>query len=298
MTEPLSFDAFLARRGTDRRLARLTHDIALPIGVGLEFGASSNPTPLPEGQKVEYVDYARDETTEGPGTVRIDHVFTGAGSLAAICGRSAAYDFAIASQVAQYVPNILGWFRSIFEVLRIGGVLNLSLPDRRFMFDIKRKTSSLGEIIEAYYLDYDRPSLRQIFDHTFQAAAVDPFRLWAEDFPIEGLPRLSGDIALDLAHAQVRETFASQRYITCHCWVFTPLSFLDLIENVSRLQLFPFVISQFSATEAGSCEFFVSFRRDVEEEPRALKEKQLSAIGYVRDIAERQNRVARRLSQR
>src|ERR1700712_1631117 len=93
-----SFDAFLRLRGADRRLARLTHDMALPVSSGLEFGPDNNRTSLPTGVSVEYVDYARDAVIRGPSGALIDHVWTGAGSLAAVCGKTKAYDFAIAAQ--------------------------------------------------------------------------------------------------------------------------------------------------------------------------------------------------------
>ena len=295
MTDPLSLEAFLERRGQDRRLARLTHDVPLPKAVGLEFGAATNPTMFPNGFEVEYVDYARDANGDAPDAVAVDHVWTGAGSFAEICGHVEHYQFAIAAQVAQYVPNLLGWFRGIFEVLRPGGVLNLSLPDRRFMFDIKRAPSTLGELVEAFYLDYSRPSIRQVFDHTFGAAALDPAQIWANGHVPDTLPRLSGEFALGLAHRHAETMMEDDRYITCHCWVFTPLSFLDLIEGASRLGLFPFVISQFGSTEAGQCEFYVCLRRDAETDAATLMSKQLSAISYVRDIAERRRRSAKLL---
>lgn len=296
MSRSLSLDEFLAQRAKDRRLARLTHDVVLPVATGLEFGAAENPLALPDGITVEYVDYAKDACSDRPGAVAVDYAWTGSGSLQAVVGRS-GYDFAIAAQVAQYVPNLLGWFRGIYEVLRPGGVLNLSLPDRRFMFDLKRHPSTLGEGVEALLLDLDRPSPRQIFDHTYGTVALDPTRVWREDTDPAALPPLSGGHALALAHKHARETFSAEgRYVTCHCWVFTPFSFLDLIEGASRLGLFPFVVSQFSATEPGSFEFYVCVRRDAEEDPETLLRMQLGAIAYVRDIARQHQRVARRLA--
>jgi hypothetical protein len=180
----LSLDEFLRHRAADRRLARLTHDIILPVARGLEFGAD-RPTPLPEGVRVDYIDNA-------PG------------------GPGGTYNFAIASQVAQRVPNLFGWFAAIFDALAVGGVLNLSIPDHRFGTD--------------------------------------------------------GD-----------------------CWRFSPLSFLALIEEASRLARFAFVVSQFCATEPGGCEFFVCLRRDAEANPARLRSKQLDAIGYVRGLAQRRS---------
>ncbi len=70
------------------------------------------------------------------------------------------YDFAIAGQVARYIPNLLGWLRRIFEVPRLGGALNLSLPDQRFLFDVNRPVSTLGAILEADHHGLERPSFR------------------------------------------------------------------------------------------------------------------------------------------
>ncbi len=288
----LALDAFLSMRAADLRLARLTHDVPLPVATGLEIGAGGNPLALPETCVAEYVDYERTAATQLPGGVDVDHVWAGSGSLSAQISPAAGYDFVIGSQVAQYVPNFLGWLRGLAEVLRPGGVLNLSLPDRRFTFDIRRQVSTLGELLEAYYHDYARPSLRQVFDHTYTAVAMEPSRLWSEEVRVADLPRFCGEHALELAHENVRCAHRDGAYILCHCWVFTPLSFLELIADVTRLGLFPLVINQFSPTEPGSFEFFVSFRRDAEERPAELKQMQLAAIDYLTRLVQRQLRQA------
>jgi SAM-dependent methyltransferase len=287
----MSLDDFIARRGSDRRLARLTHDVALPAGRGLEFGALATPTCLPEGIEVEYVDYGAEATAEHPDATPLHHIWTGAGDPPFA---AEAYDFAIAAQVAQYVPNLLGWMRGVYRSLRVGGVLNLSLPDRRFMFDIKRKTSTLGELLEAYYLDYNRPSLRQVFDHTHQAAAIDPLKLWDQEIDLSMVPPFCGEHALALAHKNILNS--KTQYTLARCWIFTPLSFLDLIEDASRLKLCSFVISQFASTEPRECEFFVCLRRDSENDPETLLNKQLNAIEYVRQIAQKRHLLAKKLS--
>ncbi|MEH3118247.1 MAG: hypothetical protein PGN25_11845 [Methylorubrum populi] len=294
----LSLDAFLARRSADRRLARLTHDVPLPEARGLEFGPADNPTALPEGIRVAYVDHAADAQANLPDAVPIDHAWTGSDSLAAVLGRGGIeedLDFAIAAQVGQYVPNLLGWFRGIHAVLRPGGVFNLSLPDRRFMFDAGRADSTIAELVEADLLAYTRPSPRQIFAHTHQALAVEPGRVWAGEDPAAAA-RLCGDAALALAHAQASETLASGAYADCHCWVFTPLSFLDAVEAAARLGLFPFVLNRIAATEPGGFEFYVSMRRDGETDPQALRSMQEGAIGHLREILERQQRTAKLLA--
>ncbi|KQQ19469.1 hypothetical protein ASF53_24060 [Methylobacterium sp. Leaf123] len=295
----MSLDAFLSQRSTNRRLARLTHDVPLPEARGLEFGPANNPTAMPVGIRVAYIDHAIDAEAGLPDAVPIDHAWAGSGSLAEVIGQEGlgqvGLDFAIAAQVAQYVPNLLGWFRGIHAVLRPGGVLNLSLPDRRFMFDAGRANSTIAELAEADLLSYTRPSLRQVFAHTYEALAIGPGEIWAGEDPARA-PRLCGEAALALAYKQADEVFASGRYQKCHCWVFTPLAFLDAVEAAARLGLFPFVLNQIAAAEPGGFEFYVSMRRDAEADPQALRGLQEGAIAHLREVLKRQQRTARLLA--
>jgi SAM-dependent methyltransferase len=292
-------------RSTSERLNWLLHDIVTENSVGLEFGALDNPTPMPRGWKVEYVDYTtkkglqahpHEETVKREEIVYVDHVWSGSGSLARVCQKT-DYDFAIASQVIEHVPNVLGWFEGIHEVLRHCGVFNLAIPDRRFTFDIRRKSSSLGEMVEAYLAKADKPSIRQIFDHTFDAAAVLPGEPWVESFDVTSKPRYSGDIALQLAYSQSIQSLDGNNYFDSHCWVFTPMSFLDTIEGATRLGIFNFIISDFSSTKQGSFEFYVSFRKDSELMGEELKNCQLAAIYHVKSRVEAEHRAALLLSE-
>jgi hypothetical protein len=292
----LALDAFLARRAADRRLARLTHDMSLPEARGLEFGPGDNPTPLPAGVQVTYVDHALDAGTGLPGAAPIDHAWAGSGPLAPIVGPD-PYDVAIAAQVAQYVPNLLGWLRGIHGVLRPGGVLNLSLPDKRFMFDAARPASTLAELVEADLLGLTRPSPRQLFAHASEARAVAPEQIWAGADPVAA-PRLSGEAALPHAYAEASAALTAGTYLPCHCWVFTPESFLDRVAEATRLGLFPFVLNRIGATEVGGFEFYVSMRRDAQEEPEALRRLQEGAIDHLGRILAQQHRTATLLAGR
>jgi SAM-dependent methyltransferase len=291
------FDALKSR---DYRLAWLMHDLNEDsTRRGLEIGALNNPTPVPNGISVEYVDYASTEhlqqfpheaTVRRADIVNVDHVWPGSGSLAQICGR-ADYDFVIASHVIEHVPNVLGWFEGIYGVLRPGGVFNLAIPDCRYTFDIRRKTSTLGEMLEAYLHSYTKPSVRQLFDHTYDAAAVALGAPWSPTFDLDSVPRYSGDNALELALAQSRIAIAQDHYFDSHCWIFTPRSFLDRIEGAIKLGLFAFVISDIAETQRGSFEFFVSFRKD--ESVKSDDELQNLRLAAVLQL---QNRVGRRES--
>lgn len=287
----LSLDAFLARRASDRRLARLTHDVGLPEGRGLEFGPADNPIPLPDGLSITYIDRSRDVGAGFAGAVPIDHAWSGSGALTALLGRD-DYDFALAAQVGQYVPNLLGWLRGIHAALRPGGVLNLSLPDKRFMFDAARPVSTLAELIEADLLAYERPSPRQIFGHTHDVRAITPEGIWMGEDPVHA-PRMAGEAALPHAYAEAAAALAAGAYVACHCWVLTPLAFLDLVEGATRLGLFPFVLNHVSATQPDGFEFYVSMRRDAQTEAGALLGLQVGAIDHLRGLLEARRHTAK-----
>ncbi|WAP71389.1 hypothetical protein [Jiella pelagia] len=152
-----------------------------------------------------------------------------------------------------------------------------------------RPLSTIGEILEADHLGLDRPSFRQIFDHRHLSVAIGPGQLWHEDIDPATFPR---DNARDaLAFARKASGADSVDAWACHCWVFSPLSFLELLLKLSRARQFGFVISQFASTEPGSSEFFVCLRRDHESDPDVLLKTQENAIHHVRGIAlERQRR--------
>ena len=274
-----TFDDFLAVRRADPQLARLTHDVALPRSYGVEFGPGRTPLALPESLSVRYIDQYPGCEVEG----MIDHVWNGSGSLATVLGEEKLLDFAIARLFAHRVPNLLGWFRGIFEALRPGGVLNLTLPDKRMTGDVLRTASTIGDLFEADHLGLVRPSFRQKFDHRSLSVAIAPGQRWREGVDETGMPRISVQDAL--AFARAASDGPSVDDAECHCWVFTPLSFLDALEQLSRARQFPFVISQFATTDPGSSEFFVCLRHDHVTDPDRLLHRQQVAINHVRAIA-------------
>ena len=281
-----NFDDFLALRRSDPRLARLTHDVALPRSYGVEFGPGPVPLPLPDGLSVRYVDLVAEDTASGP----VDHVWNGSGSLLAALGEDTPCDFAIARLFAHRAPNLLGWFRGVFAALRPGGVLNMTLPDKRMTGDVLRPTSTIGEVLEADHLGLTRPSFRQLFDHRRLSVALGPQQLWREALDPAGLAGASAEEALAFAREASRDE--ADAGVPCRCWVFTPFSFLDLVEELSRAGQFPFVISQFATTEPGSAEFFVCLRHDHATDPARLLHRQTVAIDHVRRIAQERHRRA------
>jgi hypothetical protein len=270
-----------------RRAQLLTLGVQPSSQKGLEFGALHNPIIRPAQGDIRFVDYTTTqglrahphaESIDKSAIVDVDYVWSGSGSLATAINTGELFDYAIASHVIEHVPNIIGWFHGIADVLKPGAVFNLAIPDKRYTFDVKRKSSTLGELIEAHLLQFTHPSVRQMFDHCYGAVAVEPGAVWRNNINVELIPRMCGDFALQLAYDSALEIVKTHRYYDSHCLIVTPLSFLSLLEGLSLLKLFPFVLNDFFLTEDGEFEFFVHLEMPSKIDVLELRNRQLSAL--------------------
>ncbi|WP_156387691.1 class I SAM-dependent methyltransferase [Methylobacterium sp. Leaf399] len=285
------------------RNRRLTFGVDPAIHMGVEIGALNNPIIAPEFGICEYVDYTdaanlRKQHAALPdrvaGIVDVHHVWSGNGSLADIVGNGNRYDFAIASHVIEHVPNTLGWFRGIHEVLRAGGTFNLAIPDKRYTFDVNCPVSTIGQLIEADLLGYSKPSIRQMVDHCVHIAKIEPGDIWKNQIDPKGLAPYNGEFALWIAETQAKQIAQEGQYFDSHCWIYTPQSFLSLIRQAVLLERFDFEITNFLNTEPDEFEFFVSLRKSTDPASReALKMRQITAIDtFKRSIEHQQYRAA------
>lgn len=268
----------------------LTREANFIEGLGLEIGALHNPIIPQKHGIMHFVDYADSSTLKKvhahnpdwvAGMVEVDHVWSGSGSLVEVVGGREIYDFVIASHVIEHVPNLVGWFAGIFEVMKPGAVFNLALPDKRFTFDIDCPESTVGQLVEAHLLNYTSPSIRQMFDHCYYAKAIEPGEIWNNRIEVDKVPAYTGEIAPDLAMAQAIKISKQGSYIDSHCWIFTPLSFLELLHGLVRLNLFPFIPESFMPTSVGGFEFYLSLRKPTKGD-LDITERQRHAINGMR----------------
>jgi predicted SAM-dependent methyltransferase len=247
------------------KVALLTGGRDLARCAGLEIGPRDSPLVRKADGPVLYADYADTATiranlqqsgVDPAGVLEVDLV-TGGGPLAAVM--PAPVDYVVASHVAEHVPDLLGWLADIRAVLKPGGTLGLAVPDRRFTFDRFRQESTIAEAVEAYLLQATRPSLRQVFDSAWPAVEIGVDQAWRNEIPemagaAQRLTRLKP--ALEL----VRRLQAEPVYNDAHCWVFTPASFLDLLEQAARMDLLPYTLQDFHPTAQGGYEFYAVLR--------------------------------------
>jgi len=228
---------------------------------GVEYGPLTCPIVTKAMGPVVYVDYADTETIKAKGyreddpekIVDVDLVW-GEKPL-----RDAGpFHYAVASHVIEHIPDPIGWLREIVDALTDDGIISLAIPDKRYTFDTHRPLTSTGELVEAFLEKHKRPSIKQLFDNCRLAVEIDVEDAWNAK---RDAPLMMGDIALSLAYDQAVGQMSSSDYIDSHCWIFTPMSFLDVLEDLIRLKLLPVEIDRMVPTAPGTFEFLLRLRR-------------------------------------
>ena len=137
-------------------------------------------------------------------------------------------DYVVASHVIEHVPDLIGWLHEMRALLRDGGSLILVVPDKRFTFDVNRRTSALEEIRAAYAERRRRPGLRCIADHFANVCRRSRGHCGDDYSAVDTLPFHHGPEYVTLGNTH----HAEGRYVDVHCWVFTPWSFLQTLGHI------------------------------------------------------------------
>jgi SAM-dependent methyltransferase len=283
---------------SDPQLVR--HDLAcIDISTmrGLEIGPLAAPRVRKDQGEVIYVDH-----TDGEGLRRkyadnsvlkdyldqivdIDCVIGDGQGIHEALADQDPFDYVIASHLIEHIPDPVTWLSDIASLLRPSGILSLVIPDKRFTFDINRRTTEIAELVDGYLRRLHKPSFKQAYDFISKEITemVDPSTVWAGTADFNGVVR--SDVPdPDVAALQLCRTIeSSDQYVDLHCSVFTPDSFLVLHEKLARLGLIEFEVAHFVPTEFNELEFHVSLRRtDTSLDRNSAMERQLASIDRAR----------------
>jgi SAM-dependent methyltransferase len=204
----LAADRFGAAFGRDAIARRFVK------GSGIEIGALHNPLRVPRSVDVRYVDRMtvpelREHYPElnRERLVEVDVIDDGE-RLDSIADGS--QDFVVANHFLEHSQDPLGALENMFRVLRVGGILYLAVPDKRFTFDVKRPPTPLEHVLRDHR-EGPEQSRREHFEE------------WA---------RLVDDTPEPEVEARVEVLLATDYSIHFHVW--TQVDALELLVALHR----------------------------------------------------------------
>lgn len=273
-------------------LSRSEHVLSgldLKTQTGAEVGPLDRPLVTKSRGNVYYVDHCDTESLKArwasdPGVdtskLHVDAVW-GKNSLRDALSLAGAFegrrglDYVIASHVIEHVPDMVSWLREVHDVLVPHGSLRLIVPDRRYTFDIRRRETSLGEVLDSFIRKRRAPSGSRVLDFALNMVQVDTGAAWRGGLQLDGLQRgFTDKQALELA----LDAEQNGTYHDVHCWVFTPQSFVNLMADLARCKLLEFACDAVVPTAHNTFEFFVRLRPEPDHE-KVLESWQSMRVG-------------------
>lgn len=126
-------------------------------GIGIEFGAGSNPFPTRPGTHVIYADkYLTDElATVHYSVADLVHVDLASDVTEPFIPDGFA-DFIVLCHVIEHLRNPILCLKNLYAKLKPGGVLLLVVPDKMKTFDKNRKLTDLAHIVDDFASLSDR----------------------------------------------------------------------------------------------------------------------------------------------
>jgi SAM-dependent methyltransferase len=263
------------------RNKRILHSIDITKGEGLEIGPLSSPILSKDQAKVFYLDHEsteglrkkyKNEPVELSKIVDVDYVLKD-GKLAKTVGEN-KFDYALASHVIEHIPDTVRWLQDIEKILKPGGFLSLVIPDKRFTFDFNRRISLPADIMGAYYDQLTRFSSAMMYDFARECMLeVDTAQAWHNPEQYLTAPRRW---SLEQVNDKCKRNLDPKQYVDCHCFVFTPQSFIEILRELIEQGLFNYEVAYFLETQEYELEFYVTLKK---LDPKKInKRKQLATL--------------------
>lgn len=216
---------------------------------GLEIGALDFPTFKKEEGPIKYADsFSYEELLEKykdssifnfQEIVRPDYVVWDLNNYGRIQER---FDYIIACHVIEHLSNPFGFIQRVSNLLKPGGSLFLTIPDKRFIHeDCHRENTSLAHLLSDFAENSETASFDHYFDYIF-GLEFDKVK------DLEGLIERS------------RGLFRTGS-LDIHCHVWTDQSFRQQLEFITSREWIPCKIKLSGHTPPGYNEFTVVLRR-------------------------------------
>ena len=211
--------------------------------------------PCVRGSNVEYLDLLSKEELmarardlgRNPDTVPQIHWVTSDGRLNTVTKK---YDVLLSCHNIEHQFDLVGHLNEAQNILRDNGHYFLIVPDSRYCFDHFIAPSTIADVLDAHYEKRTNHTLRSVIEHRVLTTHNDPVRHWAGD---HSLRVIDSDEIL----AAINEFQNATEVLDVHAWQFTPISFVNIVNNIYELGLTKFKVTRCYHTLRNDFEFKV-----------------------------------------
>ena len=248
-------------------------------GVGLELGPNVNPMfRKSHGYNVKYLESRGTQElrewmksrNRNPSLVEeIDFILARNMDLSGnVSGES--FRWVASSHVLEHIPDFVSHLNEVYSVLEEGGVYAAIIPDRNFCFDCNKPKSSLGDVVEAYIEKRKIPRIASNIDEFRYGARPQGVTMggWtAEQAQNPLIPKYPNwqDLVKRIIHDEERK----ESVWAGHSWRFDPITFSEIIMDLSYLELVDLHLFQIIPTY--NMDFIALFKKEPNPDPSRLK---------------------------
>lgn len=156
----------------------------------------------------------------------------------------------------EHMPCVITFLNNLDSVLDKNGTIYLIIPDKRYCFDYFKRESDIYDILQLYYEKNSRPRFFDVLRMVSQGTHNDPIAHWNNQHGT-----IHPDDDLLQSYSGILQQYVSGVYIDSHVNLFTPQSFMHIINLLNKLNLIRLKIHKIYHTLHGSNEFYVLLKR-------------------------------------
>lgn len=229
-----------------------------PLARILEIGPLDNPTFRRPSYNVSYVDYATREELAKKGSVNPRYRYEGLVDVDYVVpeGRYCnfiddRFNLVIANHVFEHIADPIAWLHDLGTLLCADGHVFLSIPDRRYTFDILRREASVVDLIRAHVTKQSKPDFFNILDHFWHIRPVKAHDVWSDaHHELLKQRRFTGEQAISTSLRHSKDPYAD-----VHCYAYSELCFKTLLADLVELGLLGFQKFEVFPVTSGGNEF-------------------------------------------
>ena len=227
----------------------------------LELGPLDNPTVMKDEADVYYLDwFSSDElrsqlkntSRQVERVVDVDYVVKGS-NMSDYVDRK--FDLIIANHVIEHVPDLISWAGELERLTHQSSLLFLSIPDKRFTFDVSIRSTDVIDIYQRHKDALQMADLYHIMRHHYYFQRVDAPSIWEGKTPDKTRRNMK------LSEAEIIAQQKSKTYSSIHCSIFTDDEFSIIWADLVREGLVFWETAKIFPTAAPRNEFHVIMKR-------------------------------------